>query len=285
MIAPHMIASLLAGRWASLAEVGARALALASPDPEAVQDDGDDFERIADIEARLGVPVRSARLDPLHLLEDFEVIDHRDVPDEKRPARGRSVGIRPASDVMALCGHQTAAAGLGPRHPKVLAVPAHALVGRDGTIVLLHRVTAYVYHGHGWNRDTIGIELQARAAGLEGRARTFWRSRGEKRRGRTHEQLAAEATPEQIRAFKALCRYYAALMAARGAPLQAVVTHRQSARKPSDPGQRIALALNEVAAELELPRDWTAKVRGRGRPQPDEWVLVPRGIRYWGKAA
>lgn len=141
-------------------------------------------------------------------------------------------------------------------------------------ITLLHRVTDYVYHGHGLNAGTIGVEVQARAAGLLSNSRTFWRSRREKAAGKTFEQLVREPTPGILAAHARALRYYAALMAHRGHPLKAInLTHRQSARKPSDPGELLARNAATVAAELGFERDLTQRTWGRGTGQPERWVV------------
>lgn len=263
-----MLAALVTGRHVGLSEVLARASSVA------LETDMDDHA---------GEVEQARDLDPLDHLKGFEVRDLRQTRARDRPARGRAVGYRAARSIKALCWHQTAAAGLGPYHPRILGLPAHALVGRRGGVVLLHPVTSYVYHGHAANAWSIGIEVQARAAGLEGEARTFWRSRREKTQGPRHrsfEQLVAEATDRQLLACLALARYYAAVMVLHQHPLRAWVTHRQTARKPSDPGQRIALMAALAGRELELPEDWTTKTWGKGRPQPDQWVGVDRGVSY-----
>lgn len=263
MSAFHTLGSLMVGRIAGFPEILERARALALPDHQALHDHADAFERVP-------APDR----DPLHLLDGFRVVDLRDVPDAKRPARGRSVGLRRVESVEAICWHQTAAPGLDVDHRLLLGLPAHALVDQDGAIALLHRVTAYVYHGHHWNRDTIGIEVSARAPGIEGDSRTFWRSSKEKKAGLTMADLQVPATDVQLKACEALARYYAALMAAREAPLRAWVTHRQSSTKAADPGERIARRAAKIGFDLELPEDWTTVVRGKGRPQPSRWRLA-----------
>lgn len=267
-----MLASLMAGRIAGLSEVAARAAALVRPDAIAERDHGDPWER---------------EVDPLSEIRGAGIIvrDLRDVPDSERPARGRAVGTRRVAAVTGLCWHQTAAEGLGPDHPRLLSLPAHAHVGetRSGLVIvtLLHRVTDYVYHGHGWNRSTIGIEVQARAAGIETDARSFWRSRKEKAAGLTHDDLKHEVSDGVLKACGATMRYYAALMDARNVPLECLNhTHRQSARKPSDPGSRIALHVAKEARSLGWTIDHSATVLGKGSPQPDIWTGLSNGVRY-----
>ncbi|MEM7256036.1 MAG: hypothetical protein AAF404_01475 [Pseudomonadota bacterium] len=133
-------------------------------------------------------------------------------------------------------------------------------------------MTAYVYHGHGLNRGTIGVEVQARAAGLVGNPRTFWRSRRDKALGRSFDQLVREPTAEILAAHACVLRYYAALMERRGQPLRSLnLTHRQSARKGSDPGQAIASNAAAVADELGYTEDMTGRTWGRGLAQRPQW--------------
>ena len=258
--------------WAELIERARHARNTMLDGGEAVRDHVDPFERVAD-----------ERFDPMSHLEGFVVVDRRDVPNEDRRKRGRSQGLRAVSNVKALCVHQTATNALGPDHPRLLGLPAHAHVGerKDGTVVvtLLHPVTAYLYHGHGWNRDTIGIEVQARAAGAVGKRRTFWRSSKEKATGKSYEELVREPSAGKLAAVRALTKYYAALMAQRKSPLVAVVTHRQSARKPSDPGEAIARVAFEAGRQLGF-EDWALKTRGKGRPAPDSWTGLANGVKY-----
>lgn len=264
-----MIASLFSGRY-EYAEIIQRLSALMRPDAEAVRDHGDDNER-------------AETKDPLEHLEPFVVVDRRDVPDENRPARGRSVGVRSAKNVVARCWHQTAAWGLGPDHPRLLALPAHCHIGqrRDGTVVvtLLHRLTSYVYHGHGANRFSVGIEIQARASGIEGASRTFWRSRKEKSTDKTFDDLVREAPPGILAAIPKVADYYEALQANRGMEIRADVFHRQTARKPSDPGERIARAVLRASRDLGC-EDWTMETWGKGRRVPDAWADTNRGVPY-----
>jgi hypothetical protein len=272
-----MLASLVAGRIAGLGEVVSRFAAIVSPDPVAVSDHADSWEREHEKDLT----------DPIHVFREFGVVvrDRRDVPDKDRPARGRAVGVRSVESVTGVCWHQTAHFGLSPDHPKLLALPAHAHIGetRSGLVVvtLLHRLTAYVYHGHGWNRSTVGIEVQANAAGIDGDPSTFWRSKQQIAAGLTYADVGHEVSDGVLRACTATMHYYAKLKAARGAALLCLNrTHRQSARKPSDPGSRIARHVAEEARRMGWTADGSQKVLGKGRPQPDEWTGLPNGTRY-----
>ena len=289
-ISAKTIASLFSGRY-EYAEILQRLSAILRPDADAIRDHEDDNERAEQAAARVRARGGSLELvrsesdyrDPLRYLDPFVVVDRRDVPDENRPARGRSVGVRAAKNVVARCWHQTAAWGLGPDHPRLLALPAHCHVGqrRDGTVVitLLHRLTSYVYHGHGANRFSVGIEIQARAAGIEWESRTFWRSRKEKEDGRMFTDLVREVTPGILAAIPKVADYYEALQSNRGLEIRADVFHRQTARKPSDPGERIARAVLQASRDLG-GEDWTMKTWGKGRPVPDLWSDTNRGVRY-----
>lgn len=272
-----IVASLVAGRIAGLGEVLARAAAVVSPDPVAVSDHADSWERGHEADPN----------DPLRIFDEFGVVvrDRRDVPNASRPARGRAVGVRRVEKVDGICWHQTAHFGVSPDHPKLLALPAHAHIGetRSGLVVvtLLHRVTDYVYHGHGWNASTVGVEVQANAAGIEGDARTFWRSKSQIADGLTYAELGREVSDGVLRACTATMRYYAALMADRGATLKCLNrTHRQSARKPSDPGSRIARHVAEESRRMGWTADGSQQVLGKGKPQPDEWTGLQNGTRY-----
>ena len=186
--------------------------------------------------------------------------------------RGRAVRERPWDKVTGICLHQTASGKLHPQHPLLLAVPAHALVHRDGSISLLHEPTSVVYHGHGLNAQTIGIEIDVRAAGVDGDPSTFWRSKRERERGQTYAELVAEANADQILAAQWLISQYAGAVEQSGGKLTTLWAHRQSHRsRVSDPGSRIwqqvALPMIEALGLVDVSH----LTVGFGKPIPESW--------------
>ncbi len=191
-----------------------------------------------------------------------------------QPKRGRSKarGTRPWSQVGGICLHQTA---VGPGHMgrrSIRGVPAHAVVGVDA-VYLLWDPTVVLWHGHAANRWTIGIEIDCRAARIEGDDRTVWLSRRDKAARRTASDVLREATNAQLDAAASLCRYYDGLRDSHdsGGPT-AVIAHRQSHRsRVGDPGSRIWQGVKARLADepdIEFPEDETW---GSGKPIPEEW--------------
>ena len=227
--------------------------------------------------------------DEWQALERFTVQDYRDHPRPKGLKRGRSKGIRAWSDITGICLHQTASP-VGHDHPRLLGVPAHSHVSQEGVITLLQPATAYMWHGHALNRFTIGIEVEARADGIEGDPSTFWRSPRERNgyrnwRGKwvppkSRDQLRSEATDKQLRALDALIRYYIRLHRRNASPpVQplGLYAHRQGHKsRVSDPGSRIAgfVYRNLVDEGFRFRHylvDTTGETYGGGRPWPQEW--------------
>ena len=186
--------------------------------------------------------------------------------------RGRAKGWRPWSKVTGITLHQTASGNLHADHRLLLAIPAHAIVHCDGSVSLLHAPTSVVYHGHGLNAQTIGIEIDCRAAGTEGDASTFWRSTTDRLLGCSYELLVREATAEQLEAARWLVSKYAGMVEQSGGRIATLWAHRQShSSRTSDPGSRIwkGVALPMIAA-LGLV-DVSHLTLGTGRAIPKEW--------------
>lgn len=192
-----------------------------------------------------------------------------DLRDEPRKGRGAAHGTRLISNVTALWWHQSAAV-LGRPH-RYLGVPCHAAVMQNGDIALLHPIVAYVYHGHSANKFSIGIEVDCRAAGVEGDGRTFWRSRAEKAAGKRYEELVREPTARQLQSCFALGVYFTEEVDRLGGEIKAQGFHRNShSSRTSDPGSRIAL---NVAHPLSVRygQEYGGPVVGSGHPTRAEW--------------
>ncbi len=192
-----------------------------------------------------------------------------DLRAEPRSGRGAAHGTRPIESVTATCWHQSAAV-LG-NFRRYLGVPCHAAVMRDGDVVLLHPLEAYVWHGHAANKFSVGVEIDCRAAGTEGNPRTFWRSLREKFLGKTYESLVREATDVQLESALSLGVYLTEELERWGGTMKAQMFHRNShSSRTSDPGSRIARAVALPLAE-KFSQEYGGPVVGSGRAIPDSW--------------
>jgi hypothetical protein len=214
-----------------------------------------------------------------------------DLRGEPRPEkRGRSKGTRDWSQIKGITIHQTAVDfGTNPR--RLINVPVHGATLRDGSIVLLHDPTAYMWHGHSFNKHDIGIEVSCRAAGIEGNGKSLWLPKEVRRDGvrvksktlSPEERLehATEATDDQLEATRVLIRHYVDLVEKNGGNIEFIHAHRQSSKsRVSDPGSRIwkhcgVWAIDELKLTAGSP-GWSAG----GYPLPDAWTGEKNGIKY-----
>ena len=244
----------------------------------------DDFPTIFDVDAELPYDRLAARLAVL----DVELHDFRQHV-RKKGGRGEAKGTRKLEKCTAICWHQMAVAIDNPR--TCLGIPAHIAVIRRGDVVLLHPLRAYLYHGHAANRFSIGVEIACRAAGIEDEPRTFWRSRGDKEKGRAFDTLVREATDKQIAVALAVGDYIveeigrqAATERAAGARPPGIVAqmfHRNSHKsRTSDTGSRLALNVVKPLA-VKHAHEFGGPVVGSGAPTPTAWGGPPR-TRYSG---
>ena len=204
-------------------------------------------------------------------LYDLRMEQESPIPRSKK-VRGRTVMRRPA-EITGLTFHQMACtfdvapyqlkASGGDRElaraRRMMNVPAHVCVMMTGGVVVHSPLEAYLNHGHGFNSDTYGIEVEGLYAGVKGVRTTMWKpddvmELGEKtKRG---IQFAIDFlvlnTPEPTK-------------------LKYMYAHRQSYDdKRADPGSEIwGVAEKHCAQHSILPRyDHT---RRDGLPIPKEW--------------
>ena len=201
--------------------------------------------------------------------------DLRQMP---RKGRGEARGTRDIRTVDTLMFHQMAATINDPE--RCLGIPSHGAVLRGGDIVLLHPVRSYLWHGHAANRFSIGIEIAARAAGIDGDPNTFWRSKREREMGLTYDDLGAEATPVQIEAANIMADYYTEEVARQRGQIDYVMDHRNSHKsRVSDPGSRI-----HKHVTLATRKRCTLQHRdpvGSGKPNPTTWSGKPGEPYSW----
>lgn len=210
-------------------------------------------------------------------------IDWRDRPKTKE--RGKRKSVRKWSSITGITLHQTAVAVRTPE--RCLNMPVHAVVldggpnGEDATIVLLHDPIDYMWHGNGFNRHDIGIEVSARAAGIEGDGRTLWLPEALRNVGSPLDH-AVEATDAQLEACRMLLRYYVEQASDNGGRIEYIHAHRQSsASRVSDPGSRIWRACGAWAkAALGLKTGPADFAIGGGNPLPDAWTGEANGQPY-----
>jgi hypothetical protein len=215
-------------------------------------------------------------------------------PHGKRKARirgGKAVRRDPKT-ITHLVVHQTAVEyGLSERQVRAssgdrelalarrfLEVACHVAACRSGFYVLTHPLEDFLYHGNGFNKFSIGLEIDGRYAGLEDDPstvaredlRTTWR--GE----------PTVLTPKTVRAAQAAIAHVVVEGRKLEMPLHTIVAHRQSSgTRRSDPGQAIwQRVVLPIAEELHLNVDTDAVLTstnsGRGRSVPLIWD--PNGV-------
>jgi N-acetyl-anhydromuramyl-L-alanine amidase AmpD len=190
-------------------------------------------------------------------------------------SRSQRKGARPWRKVTGVCLHQTACL-LGERPARWDTVGAHLGITRGGQVILLHPFDRVVWHGNGFNAQTVGIEIDGLYAGLEGVPRTVWNDPST-----PHREQGMDLPEVQADAARQVIRWICAEVEANGGKVSALVAHRQSSEsRQSDPGsaiwQRVALP---IAAELGLSDGGDGFKLGDGRAIPREWDLA-RTARY-----
>lgn len=212
-------------------------------------------------------------------------VDWRDKTKTKK--RGKRKGSRNWSAITGITLHQTAANVTNPE--RCLNMPVHGVVmeggpnGEDATIILLHDPTDYMYHGNGFNRRDIGIEVCCRAAGIEGDPDTLWLPKKHGHlKGAQRLLKGSEATDAELEACRRLVRYYTEQAKENGGEIEYIHAHRQATKnRVSDPGSRIWRANGEWAREtlgLKVgPADFKIS---DGKALPDAWTGRANGVRY-----
>lgn len=194
-----------------------------------------------------------------------------------RTGRGRAHGTRRLEQITAILDHQTAVVIRNPHTAK--GIPTHAVILDGGDVVLNHPIRAYLYGAHTANSFTVQIEHSARAAGIAGDPRTFWRSSRERAAGRTYSELVHEVDDRQVLSSLALHWYYFREITRQGGRVVRQMTHREShSSRTSDPGSRIA---NEVCAPFAAMAglEWGGFRVGSGSLVPTVWSGPP-GVPY-----
>jgi hypothetical protein len=150
-------------------------------------------------------------------------------------------------------------------------VACHVMAFKDGFMAWPNPLDWYVYHGNGFNKNSLGIEIEGRYPGLMDDPSTTIREDWETTWGGKPD----EVTDECVWAARAGVRLLVEEGRKLGMPIQFVVAHRQSsANRRSDPGEelwrRVVLEYAVPVLNLETSTDL---VLGSGRPIPKEWDL------------
>jgi N-acetyl-anhydromuramyl-L-alanine amidase AmpD len=174
--------------------------------------------------------------------------------------------------------HQTAC-NMGERIERYDTIGAHFAVLRSGRVLRMCDLDRIVYHGHGWNNQCVGIEVDGLYAGLEGDIRTVWDDPTTPFR-----EQPQKVTPEAMESTRQLVRWIVAEVAAHGGKVAILGAHRQAVdSRRNDPGEaiwkQVALPLH---AELGLSDGGPGfKLPGStGYAVPEAWDPSRVGIKY-----
>ena len=195
-----------------------------------------------------------------HGLSPVEVID---VQDQAASARYKESGIlkrRSFTDWEKITGitlHQVGVRKVGRKaYPKMTA---HLGVHHDGTVYVIHPLNTLLWHGHGFNRDTVAIEV----AGLFG--------------GDT------PLPPAQANGLRQAIRMIQQEVARQGGRISFIYGHRQSsANRAADP-QRAIWQKGAIWAEQNLGINTVPfHTRGSGKPITAKWDPRLEGKTFAG---
>lgn len=177
--------------------------------------------------------------------------------------------------VTGICLHQTATL-LGERPNRWARLGAHIGVTRSGKIIWVHDFDKIMYHGNGWNKQTVGIEIDGRYPGVKGNLKTFWKPKSKPNTKPT------PLSQETVEASQEVIRWICEFVKRHGGRVKFLVAHRQSSgTRRSDPGseiwQDIAISMQRV---LKLEDGGPGFKIGKGRPIPEEWNPKYVGQKY-----
>jgi peptidoglycan hydrolase-like protein with peptidoglycan-binding domain len=197
-------------------------------------------------------------------------------------------GTRKLSEITGVTLHQT-----GCLLSRWKNVACHIGIKRDGTIVFVNDFIHKVWHGNGFNGETIGIEIEGHFAGLEEYnektgewvpdLKTYWRPKGS-----TRQPISINEA--QVEACKRVIRWIKQVIEAAGGKLKYLVAHRQSSpSRTSDPGEK-AWKLIALPLMIELgltdggPDYYILDSKGRaGKPIPARWNPLHSSVAYRAK--
>jgi hypothetical protein len=182
---------------------------------------------------------------------------------ERNPQTVTGIVVHQTAVKFGLSSHQIKAAGGDEQLAlarRGLNVACHVIAFHDGFLAWTNELKRYIYHGNGYNRYTLGIEIDGNYPGLIG--------------GKTWNNKAATEVTDTV--VSAACEGMRLLVEEGrklGMPIRNVYAHRQSsATRRSDPGQELwkRVVLDYAIPVLGLVSH-PAEVIGDGRPVPKEW--------------
>jgi len=151
----------------------------------------------------------------------------------------------------------------------------HYAILRSGWAAWLYDPNVLVWHGHGWNHRSVGLEIEGWYAGIEGDSSTLWVPQGATG-DRTRSQVLGEGQAEA--ALQAI-DHAVSVVAAHGGRIRYVAAHRQSSStRRSDPGSQIWQAVALPA--MDRMGLVTAPTLPGGRPIPKVWDPVRSHAEY-----
>ena len=188
-------------------------------------------------------------------------------------------GINPIQDIDTICLHQMACKDSdyqGWERWRKLAIHWLVTCGDEAAAYLLHGYQTRVWHGHGWNRRSIGFEFEGYFSGIEDDPRYLWQPKGAHR-------VPMIPTERQIEAGKEAIHASVKGVALAGGKIKYIAAHRQSyGYKESDPGSFIwRLIALPMMKELGLKEAPTLTGGKRpGKPIPEVWDPRNVGVPY-----
>lgn len=222
----------------------------------------DDLSTASDVELALVKRVYDASAWPIPV-PGVTFYDLRREADRKHDR-----GPRPWSKITGITLHQTACDFGRERASRWSTLQAHVGVSREGWVNWVHDLERVVWHGHGFNDATVGLELEGLYAGIAGNP--------------DGSATPETPTPELVKAAQETIRWVFATVTRHGGHLRYLYAHRQSkGSRRADPGQELwqAVAL-PMMAELGLEDGGLGYCRGSGRPIPEAWDARHVGSAY-----
>lgn len=156
---------------------------------------------------------------------------------------------------------------------RALNVACHALAFREGWVVWANPLERYIYHGNGFNRSTLGLEIEGHYAGLMDDPATTAVREDVRTTWKGHPDVVTELV---VKTARAAIRLLVESGREQGMPIENIYAHRQSsATRRSDPGQEL---WQRVVLEYACPVlgliSHPGMVLGEGKPIPLAWDAV-----------
>jgi len=194
--------------------------------------------------------------------------DARDMADLEREAKRRRI-----TDIDTICLHQMACKNTSRGIQRWKGIECHWVVElEDERAYLMHDLDKRLWHGHGFNFRSVGIEVEGYYAGVDGDLSTFWKPK------EAPDRQPMTLTCGMRAAIVAAIGATVDMVAAAGGEIKYIGAHRQSyGRKRSDPGSliwQVAVLCQEALGLQEAP------TLDKGRPIPEAWDPRNKGVEY-----